>query len=149
MYMNNSNVVVAGFYEKEYYMLSNFAATAISWKGVMYPTAEHIYQSEKFVNKEIVEQIRTAASPYEAKILAHTFSVERVASWDAVKIDVMRSVLYQKAKQHQFVSEALLRSLDTALVEDSPTDLFWGAGASGMGENNLGKLWMEVRESLR
>jgi predicted NAD-dependent protein-ADP-ribosyltransferase YbiA (DUF1768 family) len=31
------------------------------------------------------------------------------------------------------------------IVEDSPTDYFWGEGADGTGQNMLGKLWMKIR----
>lgn len=35
---------------------------------------------------------------------------------------------------------------DYLIVEDSPKDSYWGWGSDRLGENNLGKLWMELRE---
>jgi predicted NAD-dependent protein-ADP-ribosyltransferase YbiA (DUF1768 family) len=38
---------------------------------------------------------------------------------------------------------------DAELVEDSPTEPFWGIGPDGQGANWAGKVLMEVREKLR
>jgi domain of unknown function (DUF1768) len=35
------------------------------------------------------------------------------------------------------------------IVEDSPKDDFWGWGSNRNGQNNLGKLWMKLREELK
>ena len=35
------------------------------------------------------------------------------------------------------------------IVEDSPKDSFWGWGPNRDGENQLGKLWMKLREELK
>jgi predicted NAD-dependent protein-ADP-ribosyltransferase YbiA (DUF1768 family) len=35
------------------------------------------------------------------------------------------------------------------LIEAAPNGYSWGCGASGTGKNRLGKILMEVRESLR
>lgn len=35
------------------------------------------------------------------------------------------------------------------IVEDSPKDSFWGWGESRNGQNNLGKLWMKLREEIK
>ena len=35
------------------------------------------------------------------------------------------------------------------IVEDSPKDSFWGWGPNRDGKNQLGKLWMKLREELK
>lgn len=35
------------------------------------------------------------------------------------------------------------------IVEDSPKDDFWGWRPNRNGQNNLGKLWMKLREELK
>jgi predicted NAD-dependent protein-ADP-ribosyltransferase YbiA (DUF1768 family) len=35
------------------------------------------------------------------------------------------------------------------LIENSPTDYFWGCGANHTGENHLGKILMGVRTEIR
>ncbi len=34
-------------------------------------------------------------------------------------------------------------------MEDSPKDSFWGWGEDRCGQNNLGKLWMKLRDEIR
>ena len=43
----------------------------------------------------------------------------------------------------------LLETKDYPIVEDSPKDDYWGWGSDRNGENNLGKLWMELREEYQ
>ncbi len=43
----------------------------------------------------------------------------------------------------------LLGTGDGELVENAPRDYYWGCGRDGSGRNMLGKILMEVRESLR
>jgi predicted NAD-dependent protein-ADP-ribosyltransferase YbiA (DUF1768 family) len=38
---------------------------------------------------------------------------------------------------------------EAPLVEESPTDSFWGVGTKGTGKNMLGTLLMQVRRQLR
>ncbi|HSD85164.1 MAG TPA: NADAR domain-containing protein, partial [Anaerolineae bacterium] len=45
--------------------------------------------------------------------------------------------------------EVLLSTADEELVEDSPTDAYWGCGAQRTGQNKLGQILMEVRTRLR
>ena len=45
--------------------------------------------------------------------------------------------------------DVLLGTGDEEIVEDSPTDGYWGCGADGKGRNRLGEILMEVRATLR
>jgi predicted NAD-dependent protein-ADP-ribosyltransferase YbiA (DUF1768 family) len=52
--------------------------------------------------------------------------------------------------QNLFKTKILLFSTgDEEIAEDSPTDSFWGLGPDGGGQNNLGKILMQVRQVLR
>ncbi len=44
-----------GFYEREYYIFSNFSAFAIMWKGYFCMTSEHAYHTEKFEDESLKE----------------------------------------------------------------------------------------------
>ena len=61
----------------------------------------------------------------------------------------MRKALMTKFSTSGFLSRELLLTGDAVLIEDSPTDLFWGAGKSNEGMNMLGRLLMETRETIR
>lgn len=51
--------------------------------------------------------------------------------------------------QNPYVLEKLLLSGDLDIVEDSPKDEFWGWGPNRDGRNELGKIWMRLRDELR
>ena len=140
---NISNRVL--FYEKEYYFLSNFSAFAILWKGKLYPTSEHVYQSEKFEDEKIKEEIRSARSARDAKQIAKKNNDKKRPDWASIKMGIMKNILLAKVQQYPFIKEKLLESKDKEIIENSPSDSFWGWGPNKDGQNMLGKLWMEIR----
>ena len=140
-----------GFYNREFYCLDNASAFRVEFNGVKFATAEAAYQAQAFVTTEpgIAYRIFEAPSAYEAKMIAHVNHDLRRADWDEVKVQVMESVLRAKLAQHPFVKQKLLETGDCPIVEDSPTDSFWGCGADRQGRNEMGKLWMKLRAELR
>lgn len=141
------------FYEQDFYVLSNFAAFTLDWKGLLFQTSEHAYQWEKFNSfpnePDIGRMILAARSAHDAFKIAERFRDYRRADWDAVKLDVMRSILLEKVRQHEYVKYKLLSTQKRELIEDSWRDDFWGWGPDRNGQNWLGKLWMEIRDELR
>ena len=137
------------FYEHEFYVFSNFSSFAIEWKGVLWPTSEHVYHSEKFDNEDLKNQIRNARSAHEALKLAQANIGKYRKNWDSIKLDIMKQILRAKVDQHPYVKKKLLETGDKELVEDSWRDAYWGWGPNKDGENHLGKLWMEVRAELK
>jgi ribA/ribD-fused uncharacterized protein len=57
--------------------------------------------------------------------------------------------LLHKAIQYPEITELLVSTGSATLIEDSPTDYYWGCGADGTGKNRLGQLWMAVRDILK
>lgn len=138
------------FYERDFYVLSNFSAFRLHWKGEHFDTSEAAYHWEKFPDEPLIQSdILCAPSAHEAFKIAEVSARYRRADWDAVKVDIMRDVLRAKAAQHEYVRRKLLATGDRELVEDSWRDSFWGWGPSRDGKNMLGKLWMEIRAELR
>ena len=60
----------------------------------------------------------------------------------------MLGALRAKFSAHAGPREMLLSSAGMDLAEASPNDFFWGRGFDGSGENQLGKLLMQVREEI-
>jgi hypothetical protein len=60
----------------------------------------------------------------------------------------MRIVLRLKYTRHENLKDRLLGTGDDHLIEDSPTDYFWGIGANQSGQNHVGKLLEELRDKL-
>ena len=61
----------------------------------------------------------------------------------------MRKAIRAKFTQHEDLKEKLLNTGNAKLVEHTRNDHFWGDGLDGSGKNWLGKLLMELRESLK
>lgn len=138
------------FYEQDFYVLSNFSSFRVKWKGLSFDTSEHAYHWEKFPDHPALRNaVRYADSAHESLKIATANKMFRRADWDAVKADIMREIIREKARQHEYVRRKLLATGDRELVENSWRDDFWGWGPNRDGKNTLGKLWMEVRAELR
>lgn len=139
------------FYEHDFYVLSNFSAFTLQWKGRRFDTSEAAYHWEKFADRddEVQDMILEAPSAHEAFKIAESQRAMRRADWDAVKVGIMLDILRAKADQHEYVRCKLLATGDRELVEDSWRDDFWGWGPNRDGKNMLGRLWMQVRSELR
>jgi len=144
------------FYEQDYYVLSNFSAFNLRWNDRTFPTSEHAYHWAKFPQETrdatgiyVRDAIWGAASAHEAFKLAEKWRLLRRPDWDDVKVSVMLDILRAKAAQHEYVRRKLLATGDRELIEDSWRDDFWGWGPNRDGQNQLGKLWMQVRAEYR
>jgi ribA/ribD-fused uncharacterized protein len=120
------------FYENDFYVLSNFSAFQLDWKGHLFPTSEHAYQWEKFsqtsyaFSPTVGFAIMSARSAHVAFKLAQEHRDKRSPGWDQRKLDLMREILRAKANQHEYVHRKLLATGDRELIEDSWRDDFWG-----------------------
>lgn len=146
------------FYEKPFDVFSNFSAYQIRWEGFTWATSEHLYQAAKFIgaSPETVELVRAATSAHDAFKIARAHNSELRPDWGNLtedghpfKVGVMRDVCRLKLAQHPHVRDRLEESGDRPIVEDSPKDDFWGRGPNGDGRNELGNVWMDLREELR
>lgn len=96
----------------------------------------------------IAEKIMQAPSPWAVKIISDKHKPQQPDNWGEVKITVMKEIIAAKARQHEDVQKALQDSGDLLLAENSPIDSFWGVGSDGRGRNELGRIWMEIREEI-
>ncbi|KAE8222255.1 hypothetical protein CF319_g4516 [Tilletia indica] len=135
-----------------YYWLSNSAPYEVVLDGVRYATAEHCFQSLKFLphQPEVARKVRKASTPLEAVRTArkHTADVQRGWRRDGLNVVAMRRVMLLKFSQHSALRKALLQTGNAQLVNAAPTDVFWGNGG-GRGRNEFGKALASVREVLR
>ena len=137
------------FYENDFYVLSNFSAFMLEWRGKVFPTSEHAYHWEKFMHPMIRADILRATSAHTAFKIAESHRLDVRDDWADVKVDIMRCILCAKVEQHEYVRRKLLATGERELVEDSWRDDFWGWGPTRQGQNMLGKLWMQIRHQLR
>ena len=142
---------VIGFYPREFYCFDNFSSFKIEYEGYLYSTVEEAYQSLGFKETapDIYNQIIHSHSAHEAQKLAYANREKRRKDWDTYKITLMEKLLRCKIEQNPYVKKKLLQTKDYMIVEDSPKDDFWGWGPNRDGVNQLGKLWMKLRDEIR
>ncbi len=129
--------------------LSNFALFPITVDGERWPTVEHYFQAHKFDDVAYRKRIRQARTPMAAAQLGRDRSRKLRKDWESVKVSVMRAAVLAKFTQHPELRELLLATGDAKLVEHTDSDDFWGDGGDGRGKNMLGRILMEVRDSLK
>ncbi|TWT55473.1 Swarming motility protein YbiA [Thalassoglobus neptunius] len=138
--------------------LGNMSAHPVEWEGKKYRTTEALFQALRFDDPEVVVAIREQKSPMAAKMVAKKhkaqMTVEPMSEDDLFH---MRLCLLLKVEQHPELKNRLLETGNEEIIEDCSkrkrgSALFWGAAFDGekwVGDNQLGKLWMELREELQ
>ncbi|KAF0932312.1 hypothetical protein E2562_009571 [Oryza meyeriana var. granulata] len=128
-----------------------------------WPTVEHYYQAHKFIGvdnpqaREIVQEIKLAKSPEEAARIGRTrqreFQQLVRPDWDSIKIDVMYRAIKCKFSTYSHLTDMLLSTAGSVLVEASPHNLFWGGGREGEGYSedmeDLGKRMDAAEEQIQ
>ena len=141
---------VIGFYPREFYPLDNFSSFKVEVDGYLYASLEEAFQSSLFLPDypEIAEQIKNSHSAHEAqKIMLK--NVEKVKYTNQQQLVIMEKLLRLKLEQNPYVLKKLLETNDYYIVEDSPKDNYWGWGINRDGRNQLGKIWMKLREEYK
>ena len=140
-----------GFYPREFFVFDNFSSFRVLADGILYCTVEHAYQSAKFLQTapEIARQIENCYSAHDAQKIAYANKDKQRKDWDEIKLSVMEKLLRLKLEQNPYVKKKLLETGNYIICEDSPKDSFWGIGPNRDGRNELGKLWMKLREELK
>ena len=132
--------------------LDNFSSFGLVMDNLYFQTSEHAFQYLKFVdtNIEIAQKIKNAFSPNDARRIAHENKRYKVDNWTSFKYKNMEKVLRLKVMQNPIVMKKLLDTKDYIIAEyctDEDTD--WGLNSDNLGENNLGKIWMKIRDEIR
>lgn len=141
---------IAGFFLDGWYVFDNFAPFQVRWRGTLYPTSEHAYQAAHFIDTapDLAEQIRLCTSPRTASDFANTHSASEDPDWKDKKVAVMTDIVRCKLEQHPYIREVLLASGTKYIVEMNDDDPFWGWGPDHNGRNELGGIWMRLRDEL-
>lgn len=141
----NTNISINSF-TKENYFLSNMFPCKITYEGITYQSSEALFQALKLENVKEREQF-SKLNGYEAKQLGRKIKLRN--NWNDYRIEAMKIALYNKFTQNIELAKRLVGTNDLLLEEgNSHGDVFWGT-VKGVGENNLGKLLMLLRETLK
>ncbi|KIP09433.1 hypothetical protein PHLGIDRAFT_50683, partial [Phlebiopsis gigantea 11061_1 CR5-6] len=136
---------------RPYYEFTNIANYSVRYEGRRYPTGEHLFQALKFMETDsrLAERVRRMPTPREALREATRLRNRQRTDWFEVNVGFMDQILQAKFSQHPHLERLLLNTGSRELIEDSPVDSFWGIGANGRGQNELGKALMRLRDELR
>ena len=139
-------------YQLKLFPLDNFSSFGLNMDNKYFQTSEHAFQYLKFIdtNSNIAIKIKESYSPDDARRVAHENKEYRLSNWSDIKYINMEKVLRLKVNQNPIVKKCLLDTKDYIIAEvciDEDTD--WGLDNNNQGNNNLGKIWMKIREDLK
>ena len=142
---------ILGFFG-EYRFLSNFHILNLAIPeshpecNFSYPTVEHAYQAAKTTDIRYKRRLASCNSPMSAK--RHGYKVPIRDDWDDARIGVMRKLLEFKFDDPE-LKEKLIATHPRNIYEvNTWNDKFWGCDHDLNGENWMGRLLMEIRESI-
>ena len=152
----HSDSEIKGFFG-DYRFLSNFWPVKVFLDNDLYPSIENAYQAAKYPRNK--RSFLQTCTPKEAVEYSRNnpLNTESSNQWDARKIIVMENLLIQKFDKelNPDVYSKIKNTGDRYLEESNYwEDVFWGvhktkASDKGVGENNLGKLLMKIRDHLK
>lgn len=135
----------------DYHFLSNMYQHPLVYKGVKYATAEAAFQSAKCPGHE--QEFAALADGFSARKLGKKLPMQ--PNWDLIKVQIMEEILrikFQKPELSvyrplnlQDCHHRLLRTRSYIQEDNYWHDTFWGV-CNGVGENQLGRLLMKIRD---
>ncbi|MEL7222830.1 MAG: NADAR family protein [Bacteroidota bacterium] len=135
-------------FKGKYSWLSNFAPCEIEYNGRQFASVEHAYMSAKSEDSEWIAFCADASNS-PGKVKRKSKKIVLREDWGAIKVEVMRQLLQKKFSQQPY--KILLLNTDDLYIQEGNRwgDTFWGVDLkTNVGENNLGKLIMAIREEL-
>lgn len=134
----------------ENFFLSNFYPCRFRWLNHWWDHSEAAYQWSKNPTEMFYEEIAACKTPGETKRLAKTLDIKKTRpGFHDFKVNVMTSILLEKFLQNPELLAKLLATGERELIEGNWwNDTFWGV-CNGVGENQLGKVLMFVRDYYR
>lgn len=134
-------------FQGEYEFLSNRFVCEFIWEGLRYTNAEAAFQSSKCANPQDRDLFGGLSAK---KAMAKGSKITPPEGWEERQTEIMKAVLLAKFSQNPDLMNKLLATGESLLVNgNSQRELFWGVDTySWRGENNLGKILMEIRNQI-
>ena len=130
----------------EYRWLSNFWPCTVIFEGEEYKSVEAAFVAAKTTDLKARKIIQTMEKPGDVKRFGRSLKLRD--DWENIKLNIMYKLLQQKFSKNSILGEKLEATGQQELVENNTwNDTFWGV-CKGKGQNNLGKLLMQVRKEL-
>ena len=130
----------------EYRWLSNFWPCTVIFEGEEYKSVEAAFVSAKTTDLNARKIIQNMENPGDIKRFGRSLKLRD--DWENIKLNIMYKLLQQKFSKNSILGKKLEATGQQELVENNNwNDTFWGV-CNGKGQNNLGKLLMQVRKEL-
>ena len=129
--------------------LANYSNHGFSIDGVYYKTVEHYYQAMKYDNKEIKNRIINAETPKEASNIGRDRNNKRIDNFKDIKNDIMFNGILEKFRQNRDIAYKLIETRNNDIAEATVDEYYWGIGKDRSGQNNIGKILVQVRERIK
>jgi len=130
----------------EYTFLSNFYDSPILIDNILFSCVESAYQAQKTTSR-IIRKKFASMKAKEAKKFGRQVILRD--DWDDIKKDIMEYLVREKFNQNPILRNKLLGTGNEELQEGNYwRDTYWGV-CNGVGENNLGKILMKIREEIK
>lgn len=135
-------------FRNEYFFLSNFYNCPVEIEDIRFLNAEAAFQAMKCEEKSDREMFRNLSAS-EAKRLGRRVNLR--PNWNLLRMKYMKEIILDKFSRNPELKDKLLATGETELIEGNTwNDKFWGVDLyTGVGENHLGKILMEVRKEIR
>lgn len=147
-YAIHKDGLISGFFG-EFSFLSNFweLENGIGVGNLYFKTVENAYQAAKWPEHLRSQFVNISES--KVKQLGRNAPNLNLKSWNKKKYDIMCDFVFQKFDKNYKLKNMLIAT-DGYLLEERNNwnDIWWGCDVNGIGENNLGKILMLVREKL-
>jgi ribA/ribD-fused uncharacterized protein len=147
-YAIHKDGLISGFFG-DYRFLSNFypLENGVFLSELCFPSVENAYQAAKWPERERTRFINISAG--ESKKLGKQAPNFNGAKWNKKKYDIMAELVRQKFANNNILKKKLLLTDGFILEEmNSWGDMFWGVNINRFGENNLGKILMNIRDNF-
>lgn len=140
-----------------YGWLGNMSPYPITWNSRTWRTSEALFQALRFGDEEVKDLIFAEKSPMGAKWKAKGHKEKmQITPLSHEDLENMKLCIKLKLDNHPKLREELKKTGEAILFEDVSArprgnNLFWGAvlrDGELVGENMLGKIWMEFRANL-
>lgn len=147
--ISHTDKEIKGFFY-DFRFLSNFYPCLVFYEGHEFPSSENAYQFAKLENghfeyNEIREHFKKI-TPNQSKKSSRLLPIKK--DWEEIKIYIMSTILLDKFNRNEDLKK-LLKETNNKYLEETNywKDIYWGV-CNGVGENNLGKILMEIRKKL-
>jgi ribA/ribD-fused uncharacterized protein len=130
--------------------LSNMWPVEMEINGIKFVSSENAYQASKYQGQREVIAKLAKMPPFKAK----AYAKDKLNGWTTEDFNSKKDKFMYIFVKKKFENPCLRRKLintGSVHLEETNTwgDTYWGCCPQGVGENNLGKILMKVRDEIQ